>query len=193
MKSNDLDSLVYTILRAHESYSVKTGMWIVSLSPFSMSRPVRTIFHPVSVQFPNYTKIEILDILKTRAEYGLYEGVVSDKVLERIAEHSARADLRTGIEMLKLSALEAESRSSSEISEDDVKKVALSIGSSFEEMLECIGDGCESGELYKRYKKKAQVSYATFYRILGRMEEDGIIKTQAMRKGRGNSRMVNVV
>ncbi len=104
------DEILYTLLRAHEVYpGVKTAVFAISTSEIlhAFSDKVRSIFSPVRVEFKPYSGAELLEILRGRRDAGLYPGVLSDALLETIADKTS--DLRFGIELLKQSAMAAES------------------------------------------------------------------------------------
>jgi len=122
----EADNVLYSLLRAHETYpGTKIGV-IAILSDDSLSYvfdpKVGSIFLPEEILFPRYAWDELKGILSDRAKLGFYPGVLSRDVLDVIVDYTSEAgDLRVGIDLLKRSALNAEARAGTSISEDDVR------------------------------------------------------------------------
>ncbi len=193
---------LYNILRAYEMYNVKTAVFVAvhKNEMHKLDDKTRSIFNPQEIVFHPYTTSQMLDILKSRAEIGLYPNVVSNSILEEIAvAASERNDLRFGIELLKRAALEAENEGSRVIKDIHIRKA---VGSGKEEktaaegneemLLNLIRDNenINSGKLFEMFKKKSGASYSTFYRILQKMEASGRIKTRTEGKG-GRTRVIS--
>ncbi len=193
--------ILYSILRAHEMYSVKTGVFsaVPRNELYKLDEKTRSIFCPQEIVFPVYTQKEIAAILDDRASCGLYPDVISPSLIGKIAEAaSERNDLRFGIELLKRAALEAENTASRVIKDVHLRKA---LGSGAEKdtksdggiLLEMIKDnpGINSGSLFKLLKDRANVSYSTFYRLLKRLETEGKIITKETGKA-GRTRIISV-
>ena len=123
-KSN---SIIYSILRGYEVYpNIKAAVWCITHKNLMhmLNDKTRSIFSPEVIEYKKYTNKEIIDILTKRAEYGLYEGVISKDLIEIIAENCF--DLRYAIEYLKRAAMLAESDASRKINEKHIKKVIAS-------------------------------------------------------------------
>jgi cell division control protein 6 len=122
----EVNETLYALLKAHETYDVKVGLiCIVTDVKFthSLDASVGSIFHADEIYFPLYSRGEIEDILRSRAEMGFYEGSLTDEAFEKVVEltHTS-SDLRLGLFLLKLSGLEAERRASRKIEIEDVER-----------------------------------------------------------------------
>ncbi len=73
------------------------------------------------IEFPHYKEYEIIDILKTRAEYGLLPHAASQELIEKIASVS-EGDSRFAIDTLRIVAEEAERKDLKKIPVDFVDK-----------------------------------------------------------------------
>lgn len=194
--------VLYSILRAHEMYNVKTGVFAVlpRNEVHKLDEKTRSIFSPQEIRFPVYKSEEIFSILKDRASAGLYESVAPKAVLETIAAETSE-DLRFGIELLKNAVLEAESKASRLIKEEHVETALSKMNSSKKNMdinedakllLELIksNENINSGRLFEIFGKKSNASYSTFYRLLNKLESLGLIKTIDIKKG-GKTRLIS--
>lgn len=121
---NKESSTIYNILRGYEIYpNAKSAVWCITHKNImhTLEDKTRSIFHPEIIEYQKYTQKELVEILSDRAEYGLYEGVISKQLIELIAENSF--DLRYAIEYLKRSVLLAESEASKKVTEKHVRKI----------------------------------------------------------------------
>ena len=190
------ESVLYDLLRAYESYpGVKVGVLSIMQKNelHKLSDKTRSVFQPQLIEFLPYKTGEIVSILKNRADLGLYKNVASGRIIERIAElTSDKGDLRFGIELLKQSVMQAEADMSKTIKEEHVKKAAASISPDTRQLesneklvLELIEKEIKSGDLYKLVKKKLNISYSGFYRLLKAMENKGLIETKEITAEKG--------
>jgi cell division control protein 6 len=206
------NEIIYDILRAHEVYQGARTSVLGVLSDigqkYKLDPKVASIFKPREIFFPPYTKAEMIEILRERARLGFFPGVIDDVVLEKIASYAyEHADLRVGIEILRVSALIAESEASKKIAEAhavkaysqsrdlNLKSTLDSLTSGELEIIKAIvGSGkMDSGELYEAVKKKGFNSYSTFYRALDRLETLRLVDTQPAIKGKkGRTRIVSL-
>ncbi|MCL2115070.1 MAG: AAA family ATPase [Methanobrevibacter sp.] len=112
----ELNMTLYNLLRAHESYNgVKVSvLTIINTNEDILIDPqVSTIFHPIEVEFDNYKRYEIYDILKKRCQAGFYHNVVSERVLNKVVNRTYDSgDLRYGIKLLSKAGEKAEKESS---------------------------------------------------------------------------------
>ena len=102
--NNELNKVLYTLLRAHETYHE------VKISIITITKPqkhiilnlnISTIFLPMNIYFPTYTRSQIKDILKQRIELGFYPGVVSEDYLEKLTDSTYNSgNIREGIKKL---------------------------------------------------------------------------------------------
>ncbi|MCX6818558.1 MAG: ORC1-type DNA replication protein [Candidatus Aenigmarchaeota archaeon] len=200
------DKILYDLLRAHESYpGIKVGVIAISQKDetHKLSDRVRSVFQPELVRFEPYKKTEIAGILRHRAEAGLYNNVVSLRLIDKIAElASENNDLRFGIALLKKAVMNAELDGSRVVKKAHIEKAISSVipeqNKKLEDNEKLIMDltkkDITSGELYKLFSKKTSASYSSFYRLLEKMEKAGLIKTveKIATKG-GKTRIISKV
>ena len=130
------NTLLYQILRLYEKWDVrKPGVFAVasdlSLNLYAEAdESVRSVFHPTEVNFPPYTKAEIRGILADRIRQGLYPGVVSTSLLDRISGIAAdEQDIRVGIDLVRLAVLRAEGDGRRRVAPADVTAAARAVRS----------------------------------------------------------------
>ncbi|MBI4344111.1 MAG: ORC1-type DNA replication protein [Euryarchaeota archaeon] len=205
------NDIIYDILKAPEFFpGVRTALFgILSDTEFAykLEARVASLYKPQEVFFPPYSMGEMLDILRNRAKLGLYPGVASDEIIEKVATYaSAHGDLRVGIELLRVSTLVAEADSSRKIEDAHVERayersrlvnLRQLLRSLDPEELELVklvagaGDKIDSGDLYTRFKDKVGQSYTKFYRILDKLESIRMIDTKFTGHGRkGRTRII---
>ncbi len=210
-QSQNANKVFYDLLRAYEEFGdVRVGIFAI-LSDlefrFALDKNVNTVFIPQDIIFQPYSYSEIFSILSDRAKAGFFPGVISDEVLEEIANHTLEeGDLRIGIDLLRVAGNIAEANASRTInlehveeaiskqspinlietikSLNDVEKTLLSVLMDNEEVQ-------TAGDLSKQFKEQAGVSYATFNRALEKLEFLRLVDTKFTGKGvRGNSREI---
>ena len=205
------DKVVYDILRAYEEYpGVRTSIFAILSDlefKYAFDKNVNTVFIPQEIMFPLYKYNEIENILKDRVKAGFYPGVLSDDILEQIAMYTLEnGDLRVGINLLKSCGNIAEASASREITQEhfdkaieslvsiNVSETLKSLSDSEKEVLKMIvnhDDVYTAKKLGDEYKQKTGASYASFNRILDKLEFVRLIDTKFTGKGaRGNSRQI---
>ena len=209
--SKNANKIFYDILRAHEAFEgIKTGVFAI-LSDiefrFILDKNVNSIFIPQEITFNPYNKEEMRDILKERAKIGFYSEVISDKLIDEIAEYtSSSGDLRVGIDLLRISGNLAEANASKTIEKKHIDEALKSTGSinltytlkslaedeiAILDIIRLSERDLTAGELYKEFSKKTRSSYASFNRILNKLEFLRLIDTRFTGKGvKGNSRVI---
>ncbi len=185
---HDLNKVVYDLLRAYELFSVKTGVWIIGTpkDAFDLDEKSLSVFSGQKIIFPLYREEELLQILKKRAEHGLYTGVVKEDVLMKIAQKSFQKDLRFGLELLKLSVLEAENRGKKTVEATDVEKALskFSLSNKGEKLFEqeilslLQKKHFYSGALFSELSQKHKITYSRFYRLIEDLKKRGLIEVQ---------------
>ena len=210
--SKNANKIFYDILRAHEEFQgVRTGIFaILSDIEFRhmLDKNVNSVFIPQEIIFEPYTTQEMFDILKDRIKAGFYPDVVSDDLLNQIAEHASSAgDLRMGIDLLRVSGNFAEADASKTIEKKhlmealqntdsaSLKSTLKTLSNDEKILLKAItgfnNDDLVAGDLYKIFIKKTSTSYASFDRALNKLEFLRLIDTKLTGKGvKGNSRIV---
>lgn len=209
--SKNANKIFYDILRAHESFEgIKTGVFAI-LSDiefrFILDKNVDSIFIPQEILFNPYSRQEMLDILKERAKIGFYDGVISEELIDEIAEYaSSSGDLRVGIDLLRISGNLAEADASKTIERKHIQDALKNTGSiNLTYTLNSLSDDeitlldiirlsemdLTAGNLYQEFSKKTRSSYASFNRILNKLEFLRLIDTKFTGKGvKGNSRII---
>ncbi len=205
------NKIFYDILRAYEEFEgVRTGIFAI-LSDlefrYALDKNVNTVFIPQDITFQPYTYSEIFSILSDRAKAGFYPGVISDEVIEEIANHTIElGDLRVGIDLLRVCGNIAEANASRAITLEHVGEAVAKQGSVHlmetinslndieRTLLKAVVESDEiltAGDLSKQFKEEANVSYATFNRTLEKLEFLRLVDTKFTGKGvRGNSREI---
>lgn len=187
---DDGDDVLYNILRASESFNVRTGVWGISTISdlHKLQDKTRSVYHPETLLFRPYTLEQIKRILMDRIQAGLYPGTMPVDVLDEIAElTSQRRDLRFGIEMLRRAVMNAENQGLRSVTMEHVPKNAKDNDEKddYSIIVKMIGNGTDSGELYEKVKDK--MSYSSFRRLLVQMEKKGVITRKEITKGKGKT------
>jgi cell division control protein 6 len=199
--AEDINKVVYDLLRAGEIYQgVKTGIWAVFLpEEMPFDKKSFTVFSPYKIIFPKYTEKELVEILKKRAEIGLYPSVASPSIIKKIAEFTLGNDLRLGIELLKQATIEAENSSSKIIIEKHIEKAinnlqVLEKKQDKQEslILNLLTEPISSGNLFELIKEKSNISYSTFYRLIEKLKNQGLIEIKEI-NDRGKTRIISKV
>jgi len=212
--SKNANQTFYDILRAHEVFpGVRTGIFaIISDIEFRhiLDKNVSSIFIPREVVFEPYTLEEIRDILKDRVKVGFYANVLSNEILDQVADLAYSAgDLRVGIELLRTIGNFAEADASKTVEKKHLKSARQEFNSNSlhetikglsddeKELLNIISSSTHdhenptAGDLYSHLKEKKTLSYATFDRALKKLEFIRLIDTRFTGKGvKGNSRLI---
>ena len=210
-QTKNANKVFYDILRAYEEFEgVRTGIFAI-LSDlefrYALDKNVNTVFIPQDITFQPYTYSEIFSILSDRAKAGFYPGVISDEIIEEIANHTLEVgDLRVGIDLLRVCGNIAEANASRTITLEHLEEAVAKQGSIHlmetinslndieRTLLKAVVDSDEvltAGELSKQFKEEANVSYATFNRTLEKLEFLRLVDTKFTGKGvRGNSREI---
>lgn len=208
----EVDRVLYTLLRAHETFpGFRAGVIAILSEPalaYVFDPRVGSVFQPVEVPFPLYSTEEIREILDRRAQIGFYPGVVSPEVIGKIADLTERAgDLRVGIDLLKRAGLETERRASKSISDEDVDRASersrlVHLSSALKPLREDeillltlaaeMGTS-KAGDLYKRFQESTGSGYTRFHEILNKLDAARLIDTDFSGPGhRGRSRVVRI-
>ena len=144
--------------------------------------------------------------MKARAMQGLFQGVLSEELLDLVVEQTLKSgDLRVGIDLLKRAALSAERAARRAIERDDICKayeiskylhlsytvktlkdeerailLALAERSSQEKEM-------NAGEVYKSLKESLSIGYTRFYEIIKKDGCDAPCQPPVPRRKRENA------
>jgi len=213
---NEINKVLYTLLRSHETYEgTRIGVIvIISDLDIDISRAVdarvASVFLPTEINFPPYGDEEVREIMKARAKQGLYQGVLSEEMLELVVEQTLKSgDLRVGIDLLKRSALVAERAARRSIERDDVcKAYAISkylhlIGTvktlkdEERQILKVLAERStkenemNAGDVFKSLKELTPIGYTRFYEIIRKMDAMRLVNLH-YRDGKGRTRIITL-
>ena len=202
-KAEELDFLYYVLEEIHNKtvfLITNYKSWMINLDERIKSRLV-----PELIEFKQYNKEETKKILEERKNYAFYEGTWDNEALEILYEKTYQAkDIRTGLFMLRESALQAEEKASKKIKKEHVEKALQKIDDFtiknkdlLEEETQLIYEvvkqksGQKIGDLYKEYQKRGGASsYKTFQRKIAKLEEAKFINTKKQTGTGGNTTIV---
>ncbi len=206
-KAEEFDFLYFVLEEIyHKSIFLITNYksWLVELDERIKSRLM-----PELVEFKQYNEAETRGILKERLKYAFAEGIWDEEAFEMIAKKTAQIkDIRSGLFLMRESALQAEEKASKKITKEHVEKALKKLEDftikSSEELavdeqiiLEVIKkhSGSKIGDLYRMYKKNGgTASYKTFQRKIAKLEEGKFITTTKTKGGaEGNTTIINKV
>jgi cell division control protein 6 len=213
---NEINKVLYTLLRSHETYEgTRIGVIvIVSDLDVDLSRAVdarvASVFRPAEIYFPPYDNAEIQEIMKARVLQGLFQGVLSEELLNLVVEQTLKSgDLRVGIDLLKRATLSAERAARRTIEREDIcgayevsKYLHLSytlktlkdeerlILKSFAER-SAKEHEMNAGEVYKSIRESLSIGYTRFYEIIKKMDAMRLINLQ-YRDGKGRTRIITL-
>jgi len=213
---NEINKVLYTLLRAHESYEkVRIGV-IVIVSDLdvdfnkAVDARVLSVFRPTEIYFPPYADTEIREIVQARIQQGLYPGVLSEEMLALVIDQTVKSgDLRVGIDLIKRATLHAEKEARRSIGRDDIcaaYEVSKYLHLSFtvrtlkdeeKRVLAALaragGSGQEmnAGEVYKTISESVTIGYTRFYEIVKKLDALRLVNLH-YRQGRGRTRLISL-
>lgn len=202
-KSEDFDFLYFVLEEIYKKtifLITNYKEWLVELDERIKSRLILEL-----QEFRQYTAMEITDIIKKRMEIAFVPGIWEKDALDVVGEKvGSLKDIRSGLFLLKESAMQAEDKSRKKITVEDVnaaiKKLddfTIKNSALLEEEQKMIyelvkeNSGKKIGDLYKDYKKKGGISsYKTFQRKIAKLEEGKFIQTKKQTGAGGNTTIV---
>ena len=213
---NEINKVLYTLLRSHESYEGTRIGVIVIVSDLdvdiarAIDARVASVFRPAEIYFPPYENAEIHEIMKARAMQGLFQGVLSEEMLDLVVEQTIKSgDLRVGIDLLKRATLNAEHAARRSIAREDIcgaYEVSKYLHLSYtiktlndEERLilksfarrSVKENEMNAGEVYKAVKESLPIGYTRFYEIIKKMDAMRLINLE-YRDGKGRTRIITL-
>jgi len=124
--SKDLNRTLYTLLRAHETYpGAKVTVFTITshLTKMIIDPNVATVFYPIEIQFPSYTREEMYTILSERCRIGFYKDVISDEVIQEVKNRAYEiGDVRHGLKILTEIGEKTEKTGSNQIQKEHLYK-----------------------------------------------------------------------
>jgi cell division control protein 6 len=213
---NEINKVLYTLLRSHETYEgTRIGVIvIVSDLDVDLTRAVdarvASVFRPTEIYFPPYDNTEIREIMKARVVQGLFQGVLSEEMLNLVVEQTLKSgDLRVGIDLLKRATLSAERAAKRSIERVDIcgayeisKYLHLSYTiKTLKDEERLILKSCaersekdremNAGDVYKSIKESLSIGYTRFYEIIKKMDAMRLINLE-YRDGKGRTRIITL-
>jgi cell division control protein 6 len=213
---NEINKVLYTLLRAHEAYErIRTGV-IVIISDIdvdllqAVDARVSSVFRPTEIYFPPYEKAEIHGIMQARVMQGLYPGALPDEMLSLVIDQTQKSgDLRVGIDLLKRATLNAERAARRIIERDDIcgaylvsKYLHLSFTTKTlkdeeKNVLRALAKASVSeqemnaGEVYKTISESVAIGYTRFYEVVKKLDALRLVNLH-YREGKGRTRLISL-
>ena len=173
----------------------------------SLDERIRSRLLPEMIEFKEYTIAETRGILDERRKIAFYPNVWEQDAFDAIVNKTAQIkDIRTGIYLLKESAVIAESRSSKKIlklyADEAISKVsafhikeANELEDEEQRILELVkkNSGHKIGDLFRKYEEEGgSQTYKTFQRRIDKLEKGKYISVKKTEGGKdGNTTIVS--
>jgi cell division control protein 6 len=213
---NEINKVLYTLLRAHEAYKgVRIGV-IVIISDLdvdlvrAVDARVTSVFRPTEIYFSPYEPAEIREIIQVRVMQGLYPNVLSEEMLSLVIDQTQKSgDLRVGIDLLKRATMSAEHAARRSIERDDIcgaYRISRYLHLSFtvktlkdeeKKILRVLAETSRkememnAGEVYKTVTESVEVGYTRFYEVVKKLDALRIINLH-YREGKGRTRVISL-
>ncbi len=213
---NEINKVLYTLLRAHEAYDgIRTGV-IAIISDIdvdllqAVDARVTSVFRPTEIYFPPYEQDEIRGIMQARVMQGLYPGALPDEMLTLVIDQTQKSgDIRVGIDLLKRATLNAERAARRTIERDDIcgaylvsKYLHLSFTTKTlrdeeKNVLRALAQASASeqemnaGEVYKTISESVAIGYTRFYEVVKKLDALRLVNLH-YREGKGRTRLISL-
>ena len=213
---NEINKVLYTLLRAHEAYDgIRTGV-IAIISDIdvdllqAVDARVSSVFCPTEIYFPPYERDEIRGIMQARVLQGLYPGALPDEMLTLVIDQTQESgDLRVGIDLLKRATLNAERAARRTIERDDIcgaylvsKYLHLSFTTKTlrdeeKNVLRALARASISeqemnaGDVYKTISESVAIGYTRFYEVVKKLDALRLVNLH-YREGKGRTRLISL-
>ena len=213
---NEINRVLYTLLRAHEAYEgIRMGV-IVIISDIdvdllqAVDARVTSVFRPTEIYFPPYEQAEIRGIMQARVMQGLYPGALPDEMLSLVIDQTQKSgDLRVGIDLLKRATLNAERAARRTIIRDDIcgaylvsKYLHLSFTTKTlrdeeKNVLRALARASlkeqemNAGEVYKTISESVAIGYTRFYEVVKKLDALRLVNLH-YREGKGRTRLISL-
>jgi cell division control protein 6 len=160
---------------------------------------------PEMLEFKQYNAKETTEILRQRSKYAFVDGCFEEDALLKVAEKTFEIkDIRTGLFLMRESALIAESKSQKNIKEEDVILAIAKLDGYTSKSDEELDDdsqlvlnvvrehsGEKIGTLFEYYQKEGgKSSYKTFQRKIENLDKNSFISTKKKSGLGGNTTIV---
>jgi len=207
-----LNAALYALLRLHETCRGCRSGIILTMGTLetnllrALDPAVTSVFNPVEISFPPYTREETRSILEDRVRRALYPGAVPDDLLDFITGKAvASGDLRVGIDILRRASLAAERagrmvlerehvREACEASQNlHLEKCVKVLTKEEQELLGLIArliladPDCPltTGDLFESVQMEMKMSYSAFHKRIRKFDEMRLIRVRPVRLGNG--------
>jgi cell division control protein 6 len=213
---NEINKVLYTLLRAHEAYAgVRIGV-IVIISDLdvdlvrAVDARVTSVFRPTEIYFPPYEPAEIREIIQVRVMQGLYPNVLSEEMLSLVIDQTQKSgDLRVGIDLLKRATMSAEHAARRSIERDDICGAYLisrylhlrftvkTLKDEEKKILRVLAETSQkekemnAGEVYKTITESVEIGYTRFYEVVKKLDALRLINLH-YREGKGRTRVISL-
>jgi cell division control protein 6 len=213
---NEINKVLYTLLRAHEAYAgVRIGV-IVIISDLdvdlvrAVDARVTSVFRPTEIYFPPYEPAEIREIIQVRVMQGLYPNVLSEEMLSLVIDQTQKSgDLRVGIDLLKRATMSAEHAARRSIERDDICGAYLisrylhlrftvkTLKDEEKKILRVLAETSRkekemnAGEVYKTITESVEIGYTRFYEVVKKLDALRLINLH-YREGKGRTRVISL-
>jgi cell division control protein 6 len=172
---------------------------------FEVDERIRSRLTPELLEFKEYTLTEIKDILQERVELGFVPGCFSPDALNEVATRTyGIKDIRSGLFLLKTSALRAEEQSQKKISLEEVQHAISQLDEFSAKQTDELDDdlqfilnvvkqesGKKIGDMFKTYESVGgKASYKTFQRKINKLQEGRFIKVTKQTGAGGNTTII---
>ena len=213
---NEINKVLYTLLRAHEAYEGTRIGVIVIISDIdvdllqAVDARVTSVFRPTEIYFPPYEQGEIHGIIQERVMQGLYPGALPDEMLSLVIDQTQKSgDLRVGIDLLKRATLNAERAARRTIERDDIcgaylvsKYLHLSFTTKTlrdeeKNVLRALAGASlkeqemNAGEVYKTISESVAIGYTRFYEVVKKLDSLRLVNLH-YREGKGRTRLISL-
>ncbi len=206
----NVDKILVDLLKAHTTYTYDRvsvlGVMIEESFMAGLDDKTRSVYNPERVFFQPYARDEVLDILSERVKLAFYQGVISPKVLDVIADKTfSSGDLRVGIDLLKRSGVLAERDAVRKIDVKHVEEafeggsqtVALkhtirSLDDVEKKLLAFLASSGEdaSGPLYEKFRGEEGVGIKRYNEIVKKLEHLKLVDGIYVEGEQGRSRRI---
>jgi cell division control protein 6 len=213
---NEINKVLYTLLRAHEAYEgVRIGViMIISDLDVDLKKAVdarvSSVFCPTEIYFPPYEQPEIMEIMHARVMQGLYPGILSEEMLSLVVDQTQKSgDLRVGIDLLKRATLNAEHAARRTIERQDIcgaylvskylhlSFTAKTLKDEEKNVLKALAMASlqekemNAGEVYKTISGSVRIGYTRFYEVVKKLDALRLVNLH-YREGKGRTRLISL-
>ena len=200
--------ILYQFLRVYEKEEgVRIGMIMIindikSFLP-GLDHSIKGVMNTEEIVFPQYSLFEIKEILKRRSRIAFHSDAIGNDVMDVVSEYvyEQGGDIRLGLDILRNAGYVADKDGKSRISVEIIEKI-LSPHKMINYVIERLDDyekklidviksidNPTTGKVYEILVNEIDISYATFCKMIRKLENLRIIDTKLIEK-RGKTREI---